>query len=133
MVDYVKLQALALKLVTANGKTINVKKFGTTAADPSKPWRGPADNRNPYAAETDVQAVELGVSKIRIESMGLAINKKDIPDNVFSYWLIAVAPTTPDLQGYNELWDGTVSFKIELITRLKPAATTLLWVVGVSR
>lgn len=132
MADYARLQATALRLITKNGKTVNVKKLATTPADAAKPWRGPTNNRSPYAAETDVKVVELGANT-ELAAYGLSISKADIPDKVDGFFLIALSPGTPDLSDYNELWDGTTRYTIEMMMAVKPANTVVLWVAGVCR
>lgn len=38
--DYVKLAAVADKLISENGKPVTFKRQSATPADPTKPWRG---------------------------------------------------------------------------------------------
>lgn len=132
MVDYVKLAATTVRLITKNGKTISLKKLSTTAADPAKPWRGPADGRAPYALEKDCKAVEVGTST-RVSDYGGMISKSDIPDTVTDIFLVAPPADASELDDFDELLcDGTM-YHIEKIIRLKPGAIVLLYVIGVSR
>jgi hypothetical protein len=128
VVDYVKLAATALRLVDKNGKTITVRKLAGTAADPTKPWRGPADPRSPTADSQDVRAVEVGVDTLT--KMGKVIKKTDIPDNVEKCYIVAPGLATPALDDFDEVIDGDVQARIVLMKPLKPADTVLIYVIG---
>lgn len=128
MVDYVKLAATALRLVTKNGKTVTVTKLNTTASDADKPWRGAADPRGPAAATESVKAVEVAPA-----SLGKLISKGDIPANVETAFMIAPELTTAVLDDFDELTsDGTI-YSIEKIIKIKPADVVMLYIIMVAR
>lgn len=126
MVDYVELQAVVVALIEDAGKIISVQKLNTVAVDPAKPWRGPADNRSPYAASENVPAVAVPVSGI-----GKLIDKKSIPDNITDCYIVAPFMATPDLSDFDEIVDEGTTIKIDYMYRLRPANVTLLYVIGV--
>jgi hypothetical protein len=131
VVDYVKLTATALRLITAAGKPVVLNKYSKAPADPDKPWRGPA---TPTVAETQTeQAVELGTSKVQETSYGKLIQKGEMPDTVSDVWLVARTPSNPDLEDYDTLECEGVTHRIEHLIRLRPATVTLLYVLGTSR
>ncbi len=128
MVDYVKLAATALRLVTKNGKSIAIAKLGTTPSDAAKPWRGPADQRSPYADSQSVMAVAVPLG-----GLGKLINKDDIPDGVKDFYLVAPGLSTPALNDYDELVDGGTTYRIVSMNILKPADVVLLYAIGVQK
>jgi hypothetical protein len=122
--DYAEVAANALEVVQEFGTTIAVCKLNTTPADSSKPWRGAADPRAPYADSQTVNAVNVPVSGI-----GKLVNKKNIPDNAQDFWIVAPGLSTPDLSDYDEIvYNGTTS-RFVAVTVLKPAAAILLYVM----
>jgi len=128
VVDYVKLAATALRLVTNNGKSITIAKLGTTPSDVAKPWRGPADQRSPYADSETVMAVEVPLA-----GLGKMISKSDIPDGVKDFYLVAPGLTTPALNDFDELVDGSTTYRIVSVNVLKPADVVLLYAIGVQK
>lgn len=131
MVDYVKLAATATRLIRANGTTVTLNALSTAAADPTKPWRGPVDQRAPFAGSVQLKAVRMGTSKTQLGSLGTLIKKDDIPDSVTELWL--VEPGTVDLSDYDELVVGGVTEQLQLAVKVKPADVVLLWVLGTSK
>lgn len=132
MVDYAKLAATTLRLITKNGKTVTFNKFSKAAVDSGKPWRGTA----PAVVETQQEkVVEVGSSSgNQASSYGGLFSKKDIPDEVTDLWLVARTPSNPALEDYDQLVEAdSTQHKIEMIIRLKPADIVLLYVVGTSR
>lgn len=131
MVDYVKMAATALRLVTKNGKTITLVKLATTPSDVTKPWRGPVDQRGPAAASVDLKGVEVPLLK---RQFGAAYSKKDIPDTVTDAFLVAPALSgTPDLTEFDELISDGVTYKIEVADVLRPGPVILLYYFMVSK
>lgn len=128
MVDYVKMAAMALQLVTKNGKEITIAKLNTAPSDTAKPWRGPADQRSPYADTQSVMAVAVPLS-----GLGKMIDKKDIPDGVKDFYLVTPGLSTPALNDYDELVDGDTTSRIVSISVLKPADVVMLYAIGVQK
>lgn len=128
MVDYTNMAAMALRLVTQNGKTITVAKLDTAPSDATKPWRGPADQRAPYVDSQSVKAVEIPLSGI-----GKLVSKKDIPDDVTDFYIVAPEPSTPSLLGFDEVVDGAVTSRVTKMEVLKPADVVLLYIIGVQK
>jgi hypothetical protein len=128
--NYPRLSATALRLITAAGKPAVFNKYSKTPADPDKPWRGPA---TPTVAETQTeQVVEVGPDQTSLD-YGMNIKKEDIPDCVENTWIVARTDGNPPLEDYDTLVCEGVTHKIEMLIRLRPGATTLLYVVGTSR
>lgn len=128
MVDYIKLAATALRLVTKNGKTITVTKLNTTASDPSKPWRGAADPRSPAAATETVKAVEVAPG-----SLGKLVSKGDIPDNIETTFMVAPELTTAVLDDFDEVTSAGTIYRIEKIVKVAPANVVMLYIIMVAR
>jgi hypothetical protein len=130
MVDYTRMAATALRLIKANGHQIAVNKLGTAPADPTKPWRGPADNNNPLTDSQTLWAVDAG---LEAREVGKVTTKKDIPDTDANYYLVAVTPTTPLLDDYDQVVDGGKTYAIVQMTMIKPGNTVLLYEIKVEK
>ena len=129
MVDYVKMAATALRLVTKYGRSVTLVKFNVTPDDAAKPWRGTAHPRQTPEATLALPAVF--VDPTSISSLGFAAVVSDLLKNCEQVCLIA---STEDLTGYNEILDTNgVRWKIDKMDKLAPAETTLLYYMGVSR
>lgn len=130
MVDYVHAAATALRLIKKNGKPITLVKLATTASDPTKPWRGPVDQRSPPAASLNLFGAEISFSK---RQLGVAFTKKSIPDTVTGYFFVAVPPGTQDLTKFDELTSDGVVYKIEVADVLRPGTVDVLYLFGISK
>lgn len=129
MVDYTALATTAKTLIDANGRDVTFIKFDQTPDDGSKPWRGPTDPR----AGTTVSRKSVFVPPSSATKMGLTTEQSDLVRRSQQIAIVAAAGTAEDLSEYQEVLDGSEHWKITVVETLKPADTTLLYIVGVAR
>lgn len=124
---YTKMAAVATKAITKFGTTVVVNKLATAAADPDKPWRGPADARAPLGGTATCKAVRLGIGGT-LSDLGGLIKKEDIPDEVETLYMLE--PGATDLSDFDEFVVEGRTESIKFLVAVKPADVVLLWVVG---
>ena len=126
MVDFVRLAATAERLINANGRTISVIKLEKTAADPAKPWRGPADSRDP--AQTTVTGRGSFVPIASAASLGIDVAQVD---NLKEEAQVCLFPANSDggnsLERFDEILDRGARWQIVLTSVLQPADTRLMY------
>lgn len=126
MVDFVKLAATAKRLIDANGRTVTVRKQGSTPVDPAKPWRGQS---TPEADSVTGKAVFVSPS-----DLGYVVENQD---NVKRADQVALFSANDDggkaLETFDTIVDGSVEWKILRTEVLKPADTRLIYQFEVSK
>lgn len=133
MVNYVKLAALAQKLITANGRELQVIRNARTPTDPTKPWRGNTTPRNPPDEVYDVFGVFVPLTSSKrflgIEQILVDENKR--PQMSV---LIAAQGIDKDLSEFDEIIDDDGShWAITNGQMLRPGATRMVYAFGVRR
>lgn len=131
--DYTGVQADAISLVSEFGRSVTFQRFDQSAGNVLKPWDGPSDvTASPDATLT---ADAVFVEPESAVELGLTVEDSELFKT--SEKIMIVAPpttfTTDDLETFNAVIDGTIRWRIEQVTKLKPGATTLLYFVGVAR
>lgn len=128
MADYVKLAATATRLIKANGRLITLQKLSATPADATKPWNGPA------APTVAVQVTNVGA--VFVPPGGSGLGRSVVDDELIKRCdqIALVAPVEEGLETMSRILDTDgQTWKIEWVQVLKPAAKTLLYVIGVKR
>lgn len=128
MVDYVRLAATATRLVEANGRAMSFVRLDEIPTDLDEPWRGATLARAP-AAET-VSGSAVAVPPSSLVALGRKTTDEDFVKRSEQI-LIAVADS--DIEGFDEVLDEEVRWRITGVEKLKPGSTTLLYFVGVVR
>lgn len=134
-INYARLQTIANKLITENGRSITLIKQNRTAADPAKPWRGAADLPLETAG-TPVTAVFVALADSKtLGQFSFAqegtIHKAD--SDQFFVSGKAIVDAGIDLTEYDTIQDGTEVWRITSVDELKPGSTVLLYYLNVSR
>ena len=130
VVDYPALIATAQRLITENGRSVTFVEFDTTLDDSDKPWRGPADPRATPESTLTVDAVF--VEPLSVEQLGSSTRIKDLLAR--SDKIMIVSPgANVDLTIFQEVVDGSESWKIQGVETLQPGSEIILNYVGVSR
>lgn len=137
MVDFAKSAALAKRLVEANGRTVELLRQNRTAADPSAPWRGPSFAAEP-AAGTGGRSVEVLACFVPVGGSGLGRSSIDEGTTVVrsaQQVALVAAPSAAgiDLSDFDVIRDGVDVWKIIAIHELRPAGTSVLWSIEVTR
>jgi hypothetical protein len=131
VVDFVKAQATALRLVNANGRSVTFVDFDSTLSDPAQPWLGPADARTAPDATAIMTAVFVPPSSATQLGLGLIVN--DLVKDAEQIMIVAPGDSV-DLADFQEVIDAdTTRWKIDGIQVLKPASNVVLAFVMVSR
>jgi hypothetical protein len=126
-INYTKSQALAQKLIEANGREVVFNQLGGAPADPLKPWAG----AGPASVVNTVTAKGLFAStSISGKDLGIDVKVLDLLPRVSEVVLVAGSAGIDD---FNFIIDGSVRWRIEWIQTLKPGPTTILYYVGVNR
>jgi hypothetical protein len=129
MVDYVRLAATASRLVAANGRALSFIRLEETPTDTAKPWRGADTPR--AQADSVVLGSGVAVPPSSLQSLGLSVSDDHFLKRAEQI-LIAVADE--DIENYDEVIDeGSTVWKITGVEKLRPAETTILFYVGVTR
>lgn len=130
MVDYVRLQATAVRLIAANGGDFTFRSFDPSDGDAAKPWDGPTDPRA-GAATTSVQR-GIVIQPAAAVQMGLVTSVEDLLKR--SQRLLLVAGGATDLTTFEEVDTPDGPSKIVRVHRLQPdGVTTLAWFVELER
>lgn len=128
MVDAVRLQKTAARLIAANGRSVTFLRHDATPADANKPWNGPTDARSAAAETSDQSAVMVEPSgAVRL---GLSSAESDLVKRSEKIFIVSASV---DLLPFHEVLDEEVYWKITRIETLRPGSTTLLSLVGVKR
>lgn len=124
MADHAEFAALALELITEEGRQVTLNELSGTAVDNAKPWNGPAqqDAVNPvltFAVFLPAHGADLGT----------VVTDKELLAKVDMVAL--VPPGVTDLRNMKQMIDGSRTLKVEWIQVLQPADTVCLYVFGV--
>lgn len=130
--DYAPILATARELVQEFGREMTFVKFDATPADASKPWNGPTDARGGGATEATAYAVPVPPSSAT--ELGLQVEDQDMLRRASQILIVEPGTDAPEsLETFDEVKDGTVRYRVEMIEKLKPAGTTLLYFFAVMR
>jgi len=130
--DYISLANKAAALVTKFGRSVTLVKFDETPADAAKPWRGNLTPRTDPDASTAVDAVF--VEPASVEQLGWSVAKPEFFDRSTQILIVAPGATfSSNLEGYDEVIDGSVRWKITGVEILKPGPLRMLYFIGVAR
>lgn len=124
--DYNEFVRLAQELIAENGRQVTLQKLDATAADISKPWKGPGAPAVALAKVLPAVFVPASGS-----GLGRDIVKEELLDRVEQVAL--VAPTDVSLEGFHAILDGGVRWNIDWAQALKPGPLVVLYVFGVKR
>jgi len=117
MVDYVKMAATAKRLINKNGRSVTLTKKDRTAANSSKPWRGP------------------GTSDITVKNVKAVIvpfDTEDVDNQLVrrgdSRAYVAASDTDPNLiEDFDDLLDGTDKWKIIDVSIINPGDKRIVY------
>jgi len=128
-IDYVEMAAVAQELIDDNGRDVTLIRFKQAPADANKPWEGPDNPRTTPDATTTVKGcfVPLAGSGLGKDTLDADILKR-------TNEVCLIGPGAGfDLATADELIDNSIYKKITFVKTLKPAATVLLYYVGIER
>jgi len=130
--DFVKLADVAKRLVEANGRAVTLVRYKQTPGTPSQPWKGPGSPTAAPDASVSVKAVIVSVASA--QALGISVPDDDTLKRTSQIAIVAPGSAlAEDLATMNELVDGGVRYSVSFVEKLRPAATTLLYFIGVAR
>ena len=120
-------EALAKKLIDANGRTVSIIQLNDTPPNPAQPWRGVADPTSGQTAVTGKGVfVQLGGS-----NLGINFRESDPDDQVLMF------PAADDqgfpLEDFDEVLDNTERWKIKETQVLKPGNARYMYFFRVAQ
>jgi hypothetical protein len=124
--DYTPLVATVARLLAKFGRQVTFRKFGGTLTDPAKPWGSNATLRS-AATQTDLWVLSLPPDGL--SELGITLTDADLAKSVSEVFIIE--PGSVDLSEYQEVADGTQTYRIEFLKELRPGSARLLWYAGV--
>ena len=147
MADFVKAAATAKRLIEANGRSVTFFKLNRTAADPTKPWRGPTLDADPTSA-LEGSKVTAKAAFVPASGSGFGRDARDrttaaqrqeggaggtLVRDIKQIALVAASsmPSGTDLELFDAMRDGDRVWKIQFANILAPATTDIIWEVGV--
>lgn len=124
--DYNELVLVAQELIADTGRAITLQKLSATAADVNKPWNGPA---------TPTVSTSVNTVGTFVPHQGSDLGKTLVSEELLARCeqVLLVAPTQSDISEMNFVVDTSIKWKIDWVQVLKPGATIVLYVFGVSR
>lgn len=133
MVDYVSIQATAIRLVAETGRDITLVRYAETPANPAKPWAGPAA---PPTGQSTLALKGVFVAPSTERQFGLLALGRGIEfQNLLTYsqQIIIVAQGNNDISIYSQVLDEGIRWGIIGIQILKPGTVELCAFIGVRR
>ena len=131
-IDYAVVAQRARALIEANGVLVTFQKLGSTPADPSKPWDGPASPRATVDASVSVPIVAVPPSSA--SSLGMRTVDQELLKRTQQIWVVAPgAELAFQLSTGDEAIREGQRWRIVFTETLRPATVTLLYFVGVAR
>lgn len=131
MVDYVKLQKTAIRLIKKNGREITLIGLNETAADPSKPWNGPAAGGETDLIVSGVFVPPNTVRQFGLTALGEGTEFRDLI--TLSEQVIIIAQGDIDIRTFTDVLDRGERWGIIGMQVLRPGPITLLSFIGVRR
>lgn len=131
MVDYVKLQKTAIRLIKKNGREITLIGLNETAADPLKPWNGPVAGGEENLIVSGVFVPPNTVRQFGLTALGEGTEFMDLI--TLSEQVIIIAQGDIDIRTFTEVLDRNERWGIIGMQVLRPGDVTLLSFIGVRR
>lgn len=137
--DYVKMAAMAKRLIEKNGRACTFSRLGRDPADATKPWRGPnsaTGATHPPVAYTNVKAVIFGEEFVvgqHTQPMfpeQFAQGKGGIVRTGYEYLLVADTSFPGghvDITTIDAVNDGVRNYRVVKAAELMPGVTPLIY------
>ncbi len=133
MVNFVKAQALAKRLIEANGRSVTLISDSTTAAAPAEPWLGP-DFSAGKVEETVIAAFVPAAGTGFGSSIAQLLDSKLLQGFDEVALIAATSLSGANAIGvFDRLRDGSTLWKIIKVATLKPASLEVIHQLGLNR
>jgi hypothetical protein len=138
-INYEKAARTALKLLTENGRPVQLVKLNTTPLDENMPWRGAQEN-----LDVVLQATAVFVDPVSEKDLGSSEALTNVGNETsvktgFQIAFIAALENldangvAEDLSQYNRLIDNGLVYRMTEIHTLSPGNTPLMYEVRLER
>lgn len=140
MPDYQKLAQTAKRLIDKSGRSITINRLDRSPADSAKPWRGELDPRATGKIERSLTTIGIFVhpDSLRDQTMTRPFGFSAIDEELIKRFnqivLVSGAGTSfENLEDFDEVTDGTSSWKIELVVRLQPGDVNIMSALALAK
>lgn len=118
MAQFSSAIALAQRLVLKNGRTVTLKRRGTTEVDPAKPWL----SVQPAPTSTDISLPAVFIEFRERQIDGEIVRQGDQMCLMAAADIATGRPTTDDT-----VQDGNVNWKIVNVSTIRPGTSDILY------
>lgn len=138
MPNFTRSAALAKRLIEASGRTVELLKLNRDPLNSAAPWRGPDMTAEPASADGG-DSVEAIACFVPARGAGFGRDAFDREASTVrdaqQVALIASTslPANTDLSRFDVIRDGTDVWKIVFVGELRPASTSVVWEVAVTK
>lgn len=140
MPDYQKLAQTAKRLIDKNGRSITISRLDRSPLDTSKPWRGEPSPRATGGVERSLTTIGVFVHPdgLRDQTMTRPFGFSAIDEELLKRFnqivLVSGAGTSfQNLEEFDEVTDGSSSWKIELVVRLQPGDVNIMSALALAK
>lgn len=126
--DYTDIVSVAQELIADFGRTATFEQLSSTAADPAKPWRGPAA---PTVASS--KAAPAAFVPASGSDLGKDLVSEELLKSVEQVCLVAPAADSFAFDLCDSVQDGGVRWAVKWGQVLAPGPVPVLYLLGLSR
>ena len=127
--DYTEMAGISQTLIAEFGRTVTFVELGDVPANPAQPWLGAASPRGAPKQTLALKAVFVEPSSLN--ELGSQAVSEDFLKRCTQ---IALVYASVELAPFDEILDSDGSrWTIQVLSKLKPGGTLLLYFVGVAR
>lgn len=125
--NYVRLAALAKRLIEANGRTVTFNQLAVSS-DPATPWRADA----PAIAQTVTQ--KAAFVSLSARHLGIELTQDQLNLRANEMVMAGTADSlSVDMLRINQIVDGTETFAVQWVQTIKPGDTAVFYAYGIKR
>lgn len=123
--DYVRLAALAKKLIEKNGRSVTFRQLSATPTDPTTPWRTTAPA---VAASATQNAAFVSLSS---RHLGIELTQEQL--NLRANEMVLAGGSALDMLKINQIVDGAETYAVQWVQTIKPGDTAVFYAYGIRR
>ena len=128
MADFVAAQNVARRLISENGRSLTFVKLSATPTNTAQPWDG-----NSRTSEDTVTVDGTFVQPSSSFLLGITTSQSDLFQKATSICIVAHPATGEDLATYDQVIDGSLTWKIVTVETLQPGSLPVLYFVGLTQ
>jgi len=138
-INYAKAQRTALRLLTSNGRPVQLVKLSTDPLDDNKPWRGSQENLDTKITVTAVFVDPVSEKDLGSAEMLTNVGNETSVKHGFQIAFISATENLDangdpeDLSQYHRMIDGGRVYRMTEIHTLSPGGVPLMYEVRLER